>query len=89
MPREPSTPSRLKRSHAQLAQKTFFTEGVDLSTSSTEVDLEHDSPDLASYFDAFGVDPSDRIKMCRAYASYLSSQEKVSKKRRAVARAIE
>lgn len=29
------------------------------------------SPDLATYFDAYGTSNADRIRMCAAYASYL------------------
>jgi len=29
------------------------------------------SPDLATYFDAYGTTNADRIRMCAAYASYL------------------
>lgn len=37
-------------------------------------DEEYDNqPDLHSYFEGYAVTPANRIKMCRSYASYLSS----------------
>lgn len=39
------------------------------------VEYLEERPDLAAYFDGFAMEipPAERIKMCRAYASYLAS----------------
>jgi len=49
-----------------------------------EEEVDGDVPDLAKYFDEFSpwdpIDNLDRIKMCRAYASYLASLQRKVKK---------
>lgn len=42
------------------------------------------SPDLATYFDAYGTSNADRIRMCAAYASYLRTLQppKVKKQKK-------
>lgn len=82
MASHPTTPepAPLKRSYASMAPHEVLgsmSEGADTE----DMELEHESPDLGAYLDAFDVEPEDRIKMCRAYASYLSSQCAVAKKR--------
>lgn len=52
------------------------------------MDIEEDSdsdgevPDLASYFDEFSVPMQERAKICRAYASFVSAQLRMTKRKR-------
>lgn len=39
-------------------------------------DSEDDLPDLSVFFDDADTSPEDRIRICRSYASYLSSLKK-------------
>lgn len=68
------------RKLAKIAQsrKRSYPATQPLEWGSEEVDdLDDDEvlevPDLAEYFDQFEMQPEDIAKMCRAYATYLTS----------------
>ncbi len=46
------------------------------------MEYEEDYPDLASYFLEFNLSYDSQIKMCRSYASYLSSLMPKKKRRK-------
>lgn len=74
----------LTRSNASVHSGTFvrgrkqpatkrphFSHGAD-----DEEDDSDDQPDLGDYFSQWDIPPKDIILMCRAYASYLSAQNR-------------
>jgi len=71
-PASPEAPRKLVRSHAtvgakqpRMAQKRLRMED--------EVN-EDDIPDLGAYFALFDLTELEQVKLCRAYANYLSSK---------------
>lgn len=54
---------------------------VEFSPYSFEEDEEHPKgPDLARYFDQYGLTDAERMSICRAYANFLGSQRRAVKR---------
>lgn len=71
-PQSPETPRKLVRTHATVGVKQPRMQQKRVRME--EEDNEDDIPDLGAYFALFSLSELEQVKLCRAYANYLSSK---------------
>lgn len=71
-PESPEAPRKLTRSHATVGVKQPMMGGKRSRVEDEPV--EEDIPDLGAYFALFSLSELEQVKLCRAYANYLSSK---------------